>query len=314
MLYDSGVGDVNRILLFATDQAINLLSTSDSWFGDGTFDASPDIFFFFQVYTIHAICHGKVVPCVFGLLPNKQETTYDAMLTELANHLNGHAPTDILFDFERAAMNSAATAFPGVRVLGCFFHLSQNVWTKVQRNGLAPLYENDDDFALYMRMISALAFVDPPDVPQAFYDLEAEIRNDYGQHNGIDAVLDYFEDTYIGRQRRGRPRARPRFPIELWNMFDRTREELPRTNNHVEGWHRRFSGNCDGSHPTLWKLLRSFQREENLVRAEINQVIGGHPVVQKQTYADCAARVLNIVEDYPQRRGNIITYFRSYCL
>ena len=81
-------------------------------------------------------------------------------------------------------------------------------------------------------------------------------------------------------------------------MFDRTREELPRTNNHVEGWHRRFSGNCDGSHPTFWKLLRSFQREENLVRAEINQVFGGHLVVQKQTHADCAARVLNIVEDY----------------
>ena len=56
LLYDSGVGDANRIILFATDQAINLLSTSDNWFGDGTFDVSPDIFY--QVYTIHAICHG----------------------------------------------------------------------------------------------------------------------------------------------------------------------------------------------------------------------------------------------------------------
>ena len=55
----------------------------------------------------------------------------------------------------------------------------------MQRNGLSQLNENDDDFALYMRMISALAFVDPPYVPQAFYDLEAEIRNDYGQYNSI---------------------------------------------------------------------------------------------------------------------------------
>ena len=88
-------------------------------------------------------------------------------------------------------------------------------------------------------------------------------------------------------------------------MFDRTQEELPRTNNHIEGWHRRFSGNCDG------KLLRSFQREENLVRAEVFQVIGGLPVIQKRTYADCAARVLNIVKDYPQRRGKIIAYLEA---
>ena len=103
-------------------------------------------------------------------------------------------------------MNSAVNAFPGVRVFVYFFHLSQNVWKKIQKSGqLAQLYVDDDDFALYMRMISALAFVDPPDVPQAFYDLEVEIRNDYGQHNGIDEVLDYLEDTYIGMQQRGRP-------------------------------------------------------------------------------------------------------------
>ena len=35
------------------------------------------------------------------------------------------------------------------------------------------------------------------------------------------------------------------------------------------------------------------------------KVIGGHPVVQKRHYADSAARVLNVVEDYPQRRQNI---------
>ena len=202
-------------------------------------------------------------------------------------------------------MNSAETVFPGVIVHGCFFHLSQNIWKKIQQNGLSPLYEADIDFALSMRMIAALAFIDLPDVPQAFYDLEGEIRNNYGQHNGVDDVLDYFEDTYIGRQRRGRPRARPMYPIDKWNMFNRTRDKLPRTNNHIEGWHRRFSGNCDGSHPTLWKLLRSCQREESLVRAEIFQVIGGHPVVQKRNYADSAARVLNVVEDYPQRRQDI---------
>ena len=96
------------------------------------------------------------------------------------------------------------------------------------------MYENDSNFSLIMRMMAAVAFVPVADVPQAFYDVEAEIRNNYN-NNGIDVILDYFEDNYIGRQRRGRPRQVPMFPMDIWNMHDRTQEELPRTNNYVEG-------------------------------------------------------------------------------
>ena len=175
LLHDSGVGDVNRILVFATDDALALLRQSDHWFGDGTFDVSPLIFF--QVYTIHAICQGKVVPCIYALLPNKTGQTYGRLLTEVANNMNGHAPTDMLFDFEQAAFNAARATFPGIEVKGCFFHLCQNIWSRVQKNGLEPLYEADDDFAILMRSISALAFVPEADVPQAFFVLETEIRN-----------------------------------------------------------------------------------------------------------------------------------------
>ena len=37
LLYDSGIGDVNRIFIFATNQALDLLANSDDWFCDGTF-------------------------------------------------------------------------------------------------------------------------------------------------------------------------------------------------------------------------------------------------------------------------------------
>ena len=35
-------------------------------------------------------------------------------------------------------------------------------------------------------------------------------------------------------------RIRPRFLKELWNVFDRLNENLPRTNNDVESWHSRI--------------------------------------------------------------------------
>ena len=84
-------------------------------------------------------------------------------------------------------------------------------------------------------MVASLAFVPTLDVPQAFYDLEADIRVNYNNHNVVDAVLDYVEDTCIGRERRGRPRDIPMIPIQIWNMYDRTLAQLPRTNNNVEG-------------------------------------------------------------------------------
>ena len=44
-----------------------------------------------------------------------------------------------------------------------------------------------------------------------------------------DGVLDYFEDTYIGRFTRNAARATKYFPIQMWNIFHLTYEELPRT-------------------------------------------------------------------------------------
>ena len=85
-------------------------------------------------------------------------------------------------------------------------------------------------------------------------------------------------------------------------MFDRTNEELPRTNNNVEGWHRRFSLQVSSCHPTLWKFLDLLKEEENLVRVEIVQQLVGHaPRAQRRRYRDCNQRILTIVEDNPNR-------------
>ena len=99
LLFDSGPGDDGRILIFATDQAVELLSTSNDWFCDGTFIVCPEIFF--QLYTIHARSNERTIPCVFGLLPNKTRITYERFLVELRNNLRpgGNGPATILFDF-----------------------------------------------------------------------------------------------------------------------------------------------------------------------------------------------------------------------
>ena len=106
--------------------------------------------------------------------------------------------------------------------MGCFYHFSQNAYRKIQEYGLQQRHQEDTDFALKLRMIPALVFVPPQDVIAAFEELCDE------------PVVDYFEDTYMGRpQHRGR--HPPIFENDLWNMFGRAQDELPRTNYSAEG-------------------------------------------------------------------------------
>ncbi|XP_066914227.1 uncharacterized protein [Clytia hemisphaerica] len=215
LLFHSGVGDDRRIILFCTDRALELLQRSRHWYADGTFRVCPEIFF--QVYTIDVRVNERTIPCVFSLLPNKTEDTYGRMIDVLLNFLpNGTAPDTILFDFERAAINVALRSFPNVVVNGCFFHLTSNVWKKIQSLGMQQRYIDHPDFALHVRMIPALAFIPEDDVIDVFEELVDQLRELYGAD--LDALIDYFEDTYIGRFQRNRPRRRPLFAIELWNM------------------------------------------------------------------------------------------------
>ena len=300
LLYDSGVGDIARILIFATNQSVQLLATSEDWFGDGTFKVCPEIFF--QLYTIHAKVNQRVIPCAYALLPDKTQQTYTRFFQEISNRVQaiGNAPSTMLFDFEAAAINAFSGVFPGAYISGCFFHFSSNIWKRIQAFGLQERYKNDAEFSLHLRMIAAVAFVPPNDTVAVFEELSDEIRNTYNAD--ADQILDYIEDSYTGRYRRNAPRRPPLFSIEMWNMYHRTDQEMPRTNNHIEGWHRRFQSLCAGWHPTFWKFIDMLKKEQSVNRVEILQAQGGHPPpAQRRRYVDCNARISTIVDDYPNR-------------
>ena len=114
----------------------------------------------------------------------------------------------------------------------------------------------------------ALAFVPPNNVQNSFDQLAALIRNQYG--NGADGVLDYFEDNYVRRFHVIVTRVIPKFPIDFWNMFNRKDDELLRTNNAVEGWHRGFQAHVSACHHVLWKF-EVLQKKETVAGLGILQ-------------------------------------------
>ena len=153
-----------------------------------------------------------------------------------------------MVDFERSVIQNR-----NIEVQDCFYHLSANIWKHTQHLGLSQRYNQEGEFALHIRTLPALAFLPAGDVIEGFEELVDTIRilND----NVADDLLQYFEDTYIGRYCRNAPRRPPLFAINLWNMFNRTDDELPRTNNSVEGWHRSFQGHVSACNPVFWKFF-----------------------------------------------------------
>ena len=82
-------------------------------------------------------------------------------------------------------------------------------------------------------MLPALAFLQAGDGIEGFEELVDTIR--ILENDAADDLLQYFKDTYIGRYRRNAPRRPPHFAINLWTIFNRTDDQLPRANNSAEG-------------------------------------------------------------------------------
>ena len=114
----------------------------------------------------------------------------------------------------------------------------------IQDNGFKKNYETDITFADNIHKILALTFLEPNQVVNGFELLCSDLGDEYQQ------ILDYFEDTYIGRLRRRSTRVAT-FPINLWNMAARVKNNMHRTNNHVEAWHRKLNCAVQCKHPTL---------------------------------------------------------------
>ena len=188
---------------------------------------------------------------------------------------------------------------------GCLFHFAQCIWRRIQSD--PDLLEkcqdsNEPDFLMKLRQVVALAYVPSSDVQCAFEHL---VKTEFFQTNNevLQDFLDYFEQTWTGRHLYdGSGRRPPKFCIELWNCYSAVKVGLPRTNNHVEGWHRRFSGLVNCHHPSIWTFIDKTKEEQVRNNIAIQHFFvgeGGNPPRRK--YRELAERIVTIVREYEER-------------
>ena len=295
LLHDSGADSGNaRFLVFATQDNLDLLARHDSWYADGTFKTVPLLFY--QLYSLCVRVDGCIIPVVYAILPNKTQAMYEQLLQVLLARTDMLQPSTLVTDFEQGASNAFRLKFPGIECTGCFFHLSQNVYRRVQLNGLQERYANDAQLALAIRMLPALAFVPIGDVVNYFEELEDNFPDE------AEPILTDFEQTYIGTLRPHGQRRTLLFPIALRNVHDRTLMGEDRTNNAQEGWHRRFASIVTCHHPTIWKIIECLKMEQATTEREVERLVAGHAgPKRKKKYQQCDERLRALLHSIEQR-------------
>ena len=79
LLHDDGVNGGNqRLVVFSTDENMQLLEDSEQRYTDGTFKTVP--WLFHQLYTIAVKRGDHYLPVVYALLPDKRQETYERLL------------------------------------------------------------------------------------------------------------------------------------------------------------------------------------------------------------------------------------------
>lgn len=301
LLYDSGNDDQNRMIIFGTFNNLALLHEFGDWCVDGTFKVAPNLFY--QVYTIHCLIDSKAVPMIYALLCNKTKDSYVRLFTKIKELGKNFTliPSSILTDFEQAAHRAIEKVFPRAEVVGCFFHLSQNLWRKIQKTpGLVAKYKEQDEIRKHCKFLLALAFVPVRDVPFAF-----EILKEDGFPAEMETIVNYWESTYIGKRIEG---IRPIFSISVWNMYERLQSHLPRTNNSLEAWHNAFQQTVDCHHPSMARFLTKLKQEQASNEIYITRFRTGFrsPIYANSKYYHLNQRLITISKKYS------LTSIKSY--
>lgn len=180
-------------------------------------------------------------------------------------------PTTVMSDFEMAAISAFKKEFPETEVKGCFFHFCKALYRKIQEKHQTR-YANDVNFMQSCKMVMALAYV-PLKEMRSVYDILVKSEG-FPTEDLLD-FLNYFEETWLGyKKKRARTSVKPMFDTNLWNMNERTIQNLPRTNNVVEGWHSAFNSEAE-PHAHIYKFIEKLKTEQGLQETRLIQFHAG---------------------------------------
>jgi len=75
LIHDSGSDERQRVLVYSAEEQLRHLGQADTWYMDGNFAVSPNVFA--QLYVIRAPLGETTISCVYAFLPGKSAHIYE---------------------------------------------------------------------------------------------------------------------------------------------------------------------------------------------------------------------------------------------
>jgi hypothetical protein len=215
---------------------------------DGTYYSCPKNFY--HLFTIFGIIQNNPFPLVYCLLTNKSELLYLELFKNVFNWTNKEILKYVIGDFEIAIKNAIHSIKPNVLFFYCYFHFCQTLYRKIVQFGFKNEYKNDGEVNSFFKCMTALPFVPPGKVFEEF----SKLKNHYKSilNLQIEKYFNYFEDNYLFGNL---------YNLESWNCRFRILNNLPLTNNALEGYHSGLKAIFTRPHPSLTHFV--FELREN---------------------------------------------------
>ena len=123
-------------------------------------------------------------------------------------------------------------------------------------------------------------------------------------------IFEHWDKNYVTG---GAKNKEPKFPPDMWNTYEKTIMDRPRTSNDVESWHRRLMVTFLRPHLTISQFIEELMKEWLFIESQISHLESGREKkdlkrMMKSADIERLAKIKRVVERGGQEGESPIDY------
>lgn len=164
------------------------------YLADATFKIVP-VGLFTQLLVLYVAYKDDIFPFAYVLMTKKTEQAYKDVFEYIKTNIFDLSPARMLMDFEVAMRKAFLAIYPGVKLIGCWFHHNQAVRRRASKiSGFFQALSLDSELEQGYRKFMKLPLLPANVILQAYDTIKSELQ---AKTNVFDVFLAYYQRQWI---------------------------------------------------------------------------------------------------------------------